>query len=241
MDHSPKNPHKEAWKIAGETLSEITTDVWNSEMITDVRNKVREHAMAIFLVTVPAVAITYSVGVYKETKGLKEQQALLEQTLDDMRYANDLIDEALDDSKKWQATTKEALDGWNQTMDALKKEVENKKPFYGIGVGLKWVDGNVVVNEVFPKSPGEKAGLLPGDIVTEVNGKNFAGDENDLSEMRKEIRGSEESSDNRMVTLTIKRGDNELSFSLTKVLFQPVLRAVPVEAETEQKPAATKP
>jgi predicted metalloprotease with PDZ domain len=43
-----------------------------------------------------------------------------------------------------------------------------------IGLGIFFVDGNVVVEDVMEDSPGEKAGFLPGDIILGVEG-NFSG------------------------------------------------------------------
>lgn len=42
------------------------------------------------------------------------------------------------------------------------------------GLGIYMIDGNIVVEDVIQHSPGEKAGLLPGDIILAV-GNNFTG------------------------------------------------------------------
>ncbi len=43
--------------------------------------------------------------------------------------------------------------------------------FVGIGVAVENVDDNVVVRKVWSDSPAEEAGLLPGDVVTHVDGE----------------------------------------------------------------------
>jgi len=43
--------------------------------------------------------------------------------------------------------------------------------FVGIGVTVENVDDNVVFRKVWSDSPAEEAGLLPGDVVTHVDGK----------------------------------------------------------------------
>lgn len=42
---------------------------------------------------------------------------------------------------------------------------------FEISNNKRWGDGEPVINEVFPGSPAEKAGLKPNDIILEINGK----------------------------------------------------------------------
>ncbi len=42
--------------------------------------------------------------------------------------------------------------------------------FVGVGITVQNVDERVVIIEVFPDSPAEAAGLIPGDVVTHVDG-----------------------------------------------------------------------
>jgi Do/DeqQ family serine protease len=65
------------------------------------------------------------------------------------------------------------------------------------GLGLKEVRG-VLVNNVTPGGPGEKAGLKPGDVILKLNGKAV----NDPNTLRNEIAGTAPGTE---VTLTIER------------------------------------
>jgi serine protease Do len=65
------------------------------------------------------------------------------------------------------------------------------------GLGLKDVRG-VLVNNVSPGGPGEKAGLKPGDVIVKLNGK----DVNDPNALRNEIAAEAPGTE---VTLTIVR------------------------------------
>lgn len=69
------------------------------------------------------------------------------------------------------------------------------------GLGLKDVRG-VLVNNVTPGGPGEKAGLRPGDVILKLNGK----DVNDPNTLRNEIA---EIAPGTQVTLTILRNGTQ--------------------------------
>jgi carboxyl-terminal processing protease len=46
----------------------------------------------------------------------------------------------------------------------------------GIGVGIEaFIKGGLVVSEVYPGSPAQKAGIVPGDVILAANGRSFAG------------------------------------------------------------------
>lgn len=47
--------------------------------------------------------------------------------------------------------------------------------YVGIGAYVTITDGNLVISETIPGSPAEKAGLMPGDIVLEIDGESVAG------------------------------------------------------------------
>ena len=85
--------------------------------------------------------------------------------------------------------------------------------YAGIGISmLQKENEEAVVNQVFKDSPAEKAGMKVGDIFHEVNGKSAKG--KDLEWLSDEIRG-EEGTD---VEIKVKRGEEILSFSVTRVV-----------------------
>jgi carboxyl-terminal processing protease len=55
----------------------------------------------------------------------------------------------------------------------FNKAINNQ--FSGIGVGVRGVKTGLRIENVFPKSPAEKAGLRVGDIITHAKGRKLAG------------------------------------------------------------------
>ena len=45
--------------------------------------------------------------------------------------------------------------------------------FVGIGVLIENINNNVVIRQVFDDSPAQRAGLLPGDVITFINGEDY--------------------------------------------------------------------
>lgn len=90
---------------------------------------------------------------------------------------------------------------------------ENEGNFSGIGAVLQMTEkGQVLVNEVTPKAPAEKAGIKAGDIIVAVDGNPTAG--RNLSDVVKDIRGEE----GTVVKITLERkGSKEhISFNVTR-------------------------
>ena len=82
----------------------------------------------------------------------------------------------------------------------------------GIGAELNLVDGAVVIVSPLKNSPAERAGLLPGDIIAEVDKQKLDG--LSLNDVVSRIRGKE----GTRVTLQIYRGTNPqpLLFTITR-------------------------
>ena len=83
-----------------------------------------------------------------------------------------------------------------------------KGTYNGIGCEV-YVDNdkNITVGNVFDNSPSAKAGLQKGDIILEVDGKNYEGKKStDVSNYIKKANGT--------ITLKIKRNDEVLSIKL---------------------------
>ncbi len=78
------------------------------------------------------------------------------------------------------------------------------------------VSGPALVGEVRPNSPAEKAGLKPGDLIIQANGKSIASIPQLKTVLGPLASGSE-------LKLVVKRGDQELPFSLTLVAELPPL------------------
>jgi S1-C subfamily serine protease len=78
----------------------------------------------------------------------------------------------------------------------LKKESYEKKPY--LGVTIKEVDGRIIVQSVWKKSPAEKAGVKENDYIISLNGKRIY-KQGDLSNMIQERKVGDK------VTLEIER------------------------------------
>ncbi|WP_353685134.1 tetratricopeptide repeat protein [Thermodesulfovibrio sp. 3907-1M] len=88
----------------------------------------------------------------------------------------------------------------NKMIDALK--------FYGIGAPIVKKDDSIVITSVEPGGPAEKAGIKPGDEITEIDGRST--EELKFEDVIKKLRGSEGTN----VTLTIKRKEVEEPFKI---------------------------
>ncbi|GAP19910.1 S41 family peptidase [Leptolinea tardivitalis] len=86
---------------------------------------------------------------------------------------------------------------YQQMSDPLEGEYE------GIGAVVDVTGDYVTFISFFPNSPAEQAGLKPGDMVLEVNGKDMTGIDGNL--VLKQIRGPA----NTEVTLKLKRKDQD--------------------------------
>ncbi len=71
--------------------------------------------------------------------------------------------------------------------------------YYGIGAYLQQNENSVAVMRPIPNSPAEEAGILAGDIFTEVDGESVSGE--DVTTIAAKVRGPEDTS----VTVTVKR------------------------------------
>lgn len=89
-------------------------------------------------------------------------------------------------------------------LDSLKGDFE------GIGAYVEMVDGNFTITAPISGSPAEKAGILPKDVVTHVNGKPVSG--NSIRETIALIKGPAGTD----VELTISRKSQEKIISVTR-------------------------
>ncbi len=81
----------------------------------------------------------------------------------------------------------------------------------GIGIGLyDDEDGNMVISTIFPDTPAERAGVLAGDIIIELDGEDFT--EKESGDLVEYIRWLEE--DN--ISMTVMRDGKEIIFEIEK-------------------------
>lgn len=87
--------------------------------------------------------------------------------------------------------------------------------YVGVGITIQLrEDGYLDVVEVSIGGPAEKAGILPGDVMIAAEGQDCAA--LGLNGTRDLVRG-EEGTD---VTLTLRRGEEELTFTVTRAYFE---------------------
>lgn len=92
----------------------------------------------------------------------------------------------------------------NSFMSALSGQV------LGIGIQISQSGNNIVIDKVIPKSPAESAGLLDGDIISSVDGKDVNGlSYKDVSEMIRGDKGTD-------VKVSVNRNGTSLDFSITR-------------------------
>ncbi len=115
----------------------------------------------------------------------------------------------------------EALGDTGHSVFMTPEEVEAEQSslggnVVGIGVILGERDGEVVVSSVVPGSPAQRAGILAGDVIVEVDGISTAGLE--PSELAAKVRGDEGTT----VEVTVARppDDEQLDFSIVRERIQ---------------------
>ena len=104
-------------------------------------------------------------------------------------------------------------------------QVEESGRFGGVGLEVTIEDGSLKIIAPIGGSPAAKAGILPGDVITAIDGDDTKGMTLDdaVQKMRGPIKGP--------VTLSISRSDGSDSFDLR--LVREVIQVVPVEYELD--------
>ncbi|MGN1398855.1 MAG: S41 family peptidase [Erysipelotrichaceae bacterium] len=82
--------------------------------------------------------------------------------------------------------------------------------FVGIGVTYQSIDGQIFVKEVIRSSPAEAAGVLAGDVITQIDGVTLT--EENIDAMVETIAGEI----GTVVNVTVKRGSEILSIDIVR-------------------------
>ncbi len=104
-------------------------------------------------------------------------------------------------------------DPHSRFMDISEFENQNiniESNISGIGISITEIKGKIVIAGTIDNSPAQKANLLPGDTILQINGKNL--NKISLIETINLIRGDK----NSTVTLTVKRKNNIFTKSLKR-------------------------
>ena len=159
-------------------------------------------AVTVFVMFAPYLKLA-------QTRKISQMESLI---LD--YYIDDVDKEEIEDAAA-QAMVDALGDRWSYYIpaDEYAQYQESKENAYvGIGVTiLKREDGlGLNVEEVTAGGCAEQAGILPGDIITGVDGQSIQGMTDDL--VKEMIRGRE----GTKVQITVLRGEEELTFSVTR-------------------------
>lgn len=87
---------------------------------------------------------------------------------------------------------------------------EQSGTYGGIGASFRQMDQKITIYEVYEASPAQKAGLMPGDVLLEVNGRSVKGKKGE--EVMRLVKGAPKTE----VTLKILREKEELSFRVIR-------------------------
>lgn len=84
--------------------------------------------------------------------------------------------------------------------------------YVGIGIYMtkNVVDNTIVILSPIEDSPAEKAGILPGDVISKIDNVSYTGDEMSIASAK--IKGKE----GEKIELEIKRGEQILNFSVER-------------------------
>lgn len=97
-----------------------------------------------------------------------------------------------------------------EEMDDIMQETNGNYVGIGIYMTLDTEKNAILVLSPIENSPAEEAGLMPGDIITKVDGVSYTGDQ--LDEASNKIKGKE----GTKVTLEILRGEETKTFEIER-------------------------
>lgn len=87
---------------------------------------------------------------------------------------------------------------------------EHTGTYGGIGASFKIIDSVIVISETYENAPSQKAGILPGDMLTEINGKSLEGKK--INEVLNLVKGSP----GTVANIKILRDGQAKNFSVTR-------------------------
>ena len=101
--------------------------------------------------------------------------------------------------------------------DAHVEQMENAYVGIGVTISAEPVEGGFEIIQVEPNGGAKEAGILPGDILIEVEGQNVV--ENGMDKSKELIRGDE----GTQVNITILRDGQRMDFTITRKLIEVVV------------------
>lgn len=98
--------------------------------------------------------------------------------------------------------------------DLVAAQEELNGSFSGIGVSFQMMNDTIVVLEVIPGGPSDRAGLIAGDKIVTIDDSTFVGSQVDANKVRENLRG--EKGTKVKVGIAREQNDKLLSFIITR-------------------------
>lgn len=98
--------------------------------------------------------------------------------------------------------------------DLVAAQEELNGSFSGIGVSFQMMNDTIVVLEVIPGGPSDRAGLMAGDKIVTIDDSTFVGSQVDANKVREKLRG--EKGTKVKVGIAREQNDKLLSFIITR-------------------------
>lgn len=166
----------------------------------------------------PAVSLVLFVGLLQ---GAYNNRKGYEQTVDDVAALTRALEIHDPTGSDPNDVLKGSISGMIQILDPhssffdekmfLQMKEEQKGSFFGIGVGIRSIDGILTVISPVPGTPAARAGIRPGDIISEINGEPTANQP--IEDLMEKLRGPKGTS----VTITIVREGYNEPFQVTLI------------------------
>jgi carboxyl-terminal processing protease len=166
-------------------------------------NKEEKKSNYIFLIPI-LLGVTLALGVWLGTMFIPTGNAVPQITSENANKFNTIlgmIEARYVDSVDHNQLIESSIEGMIQKLDPhsayippkdLDRVNEQLEGRFG-GVGIRFIihDDTLVATHVLPASPSEKAGLLPGDRIIEVDGNNLTGEEVSNEKVMEVLKGLE--------------------------------------------------
>ena len=158
--------------------------------------------------------VNETVEPIKQTSKLNRVEAIYDVLMNEWYFGRNQVDL---DSQLIDDAIKGMIDGTGDIHTSYMNSEEVtafteaiNRNFVGIGVSYFDNNGTFIIERVFIGSPAEKAGVLPGDIIKNVDGVSTVGLTSD--DLVDRVRGAE----NSVVTIDFQRGEEIVTLSITR-------------------------
>ena len=176
------------------------------------------HILSHTVVAILSAALTLLVAVPQQDPQLQKLQAL--ESLIEEKFI-----EEYDETEMYDAAAAGMIDSlanrWSYYIPASEYQSyqeQMKNAYVGIGVTIMVrEDGFIDIQKVEPGSPAQEAGVMPGDVLTGVEGQNVA--ELTLDEVKNLVRGEQ----GTKVQLELRRGEETLALTVERREIQTVV------------------